>query len=68
MIRKSVNSTNIRSIGYYGTTLEVEFHNGGIYQYFGVPEHHYGYMISHAHPGTYLAAHVKNVYRYSKVG
>jgi len=62
MMRKPVNSTNIRSVGYDGSTLEVEFHGGGIYQYNNVPRHHYEHMINYTHPGTYFAANVKNVY------
>ncbi|MEP6756360.1 MAG: KTSC domain-containing protein [Chthonomonadales bacterium] len=48
MLRKSVTSSNIRSIGFLLTenqktdkpcgTLEVEFANGVIWQYFDVPE------------------------------
>ena len=39
MIRKSVTSSDIRSIGYDDETriLEIEFHSGGIYQYYSVP-------------------------------
>ena len=35
MKRKKVKSSNIKAIGYdeETKTLEVEFHNGGIYQY-----------------------------------
>lgn len=38
MIRQPVSSSNIRSIGYdsKSNTLEIEFHSGGVYQYFGV--------------------------------
>lgn len=40
MNRKSVTSSNIASIGYDETseTLEIEFKNGGVYQYFDVPQ------------------------------
>ena len=36
MIRQPVSSSNIRSIGYdsMSSTLEIEFHSGGVYQYF----------------------------------
>ncbi len=67
MVRTRVASTNIRSIGYYGTTLEVEFLSGGVYQYFNVPEVHYLNMIHFPHPGTYLARHVKGAYPYRRI-
>jgi len=40
MLRMSVSSSNISSVGYdpKTQTLEVEFHNGGVYQYFNVPQ------------------------------
>lgn len=40
MNRTSVTSSNIASIGYdpSSLTLEVEFTDGSIYQYFDVPE------------------------------
>ncbi|ANH01769.1 MULTISPECIES: KTSC domain-containing protein [Leptospira] len=69
MQRENVSSTNIRSIGYDSetSTLEVEFLNGGTYQYFDVPESiHQGLMSAVSH-GEYLAACIKGSYRYSKV-
>lgn len=67
MIRKHVTSTNISSVGYVDDILEVEFNNGSVYRYFGVPERHYTQMANFAHPGTYFARNVKNAYRYVRV-
>ena len=41
MERQAVASTNIRAIGYddASETLEVEFLDGSVYQYYGVPSH-----------------------------
>jgi hypothetical protein len=36
MKRRPVRSSNIKSIGHDGTTLEVEFRDGSVYQYSGV--------------------------------
>lgn len=69
MNRQPVTSSNIASIGYDGgsETLEIEFLNGSIYQYFGIPEHiHNGLMTADSH-GQYLAQNIKGTYRYSKV-
>jgi len=69
MNRQSVTSSNIASIGYDADsqTLEVEFLNGGIYQYFDVPAHVYEELMSAGSHGQYLARNIKGVYRYSKV-
>lgn len=69
MHRQAVSSSNVASIGYdpASMTLEVEFHSGGIYQYFDVPQSVYeGLMSSDTH-GGYLARSIKGVYRYSKL-
>jgi hypothetical protein len=64
MNRKTVNSSNILSIGYdqKSQVLEVEFNNGCIYQYSGVPERIYNGLISAASHGTYLNQNIKNCY------
>lgn len=67
MLRKYVTSTNVRSVGYLNRTLEVEFSNGSVYQYFNVPVEHYNYMAHYPHPGTYLAQHVKGRYQYVRI-
>ena len=48
-------------------TLEIEFKNGGVYQYFDVPERVYNGIISASSHGEYLAHNIKGHYRYSKV-
>jgi len=70
MRRTPVSSTNIRSVGYDSSsqTLEVEFHNGGIYQYYGVPSSVYQGLMNASSHGSYLAQHIKDRYRYRKVG
>ena len=69
MNRTPVSSSNLRSVGYDSSTetLEVEFHHGGVYQYFGVPSNvHDMLMSAHSH-GEYFAANVKNNYRWQKI-
>lgn len=69
MERKPVTSSNIASIGYdeSTSTLEIEFLNNSIYQYFDVPQQIYqGLMQADSH-GQFLAQNIKGVYRYSKV-
>lgn len=69
MKRQHVESSNIESIGYdsKSQTLEIEFLNGSIYQYFDVPQHIYDELMSADSHGKYLAASIKGHYRYSKV-
>ena len=69
MNRNHVESSNIESIGYdlKSQTLEIEFLNGSIYQYFDVPQNIYQELIDADSHGKYLAANIKGHYRYSKV-
>jgi hypothetical protein len=61
MNRTSVSSSNIRSIGYdpNTSTLEIEFHNGRIYQYFHVPERLYRELMRAPSLGTFFDNYIK---------
>ena len=61
MIRHSVDSDNVSSVGYdkSTTTLEVEFNSGGLYQYHGVPETEYYNLINSDSVGSYLHRNIK---------
>ena len=70
MDRKYVTSSNIASIGYdsISQTLEVEFLNGSIYQYYDVPEALYEGLMSADSHGKFLAEYIKKGgYRYERV-
>lgn len=69
MQRASVSSSNVDSIGYDedNETLEIEFKNGAIYQYFDVPLGVYNTLISSSSIGAYMASNIKGVYRFSRV-
>ncbi|OIJ63172.1 KTSC domain-containing protein [Streptomyces mangrovisoli] len=67
MERTAVRSSHVRSVGYAGGILEVEFHNGSVYQYRGVPVHVYTRLVSAPSKGTYLDRAVKGIYAYSRV-
>lgn len=68
MERNPVSSSNVESVGYDedSGTLEVEFKNGTLYQYFDVPQGTYDGLVSADSVGGYLAANIKGVYRYSR--
>lgn len=69
MDRISVSSSNIGSIGYDESenVLEVEFLDGSVYQYFGVPHEIYEGFINAGSHGEFLWAHIRGVFPYQKV-
>jgi len=69
MDRQPVSSSNIRSIGYdsKSKTLEIEFHSGGIYQYFNVPKSVHTGLISASSHGSYFHRHIKDRYQWTKI-
>jgi hypothetical protein len=70
MDRQSVSSSNIVSLGHdaQSQTLEVEFSNGTIYQYFNVDDNLYQQLMSAPSKGQFLNTYIKNAYPYSRVG
>lgn len=62
-------SSNITRFAYNGDTqiLTVEFHNGSVYEYFGVPDHIFSGMRAAPSKGQYLAQQIKGIYRYARV-
>jgi len=69
MERYQVASSNIASIGYDEPTqtLEIEFLNGALYQYYNVPLNMYEQLMQEASKGRFLNAYIKNAYPYSRV-
>lgn len=69
MERTPVVSSTVASVGHDPSTatLEVEFLNGSIYQYFDVPEHVANALRTAGTVGGYLAENIKGVYRYARV-
>ena len=69
MQRSFVSSSNISSIGDDAKTqiLEIEFHSGGVYQYYNVPQSEYDALMSASSHGSYFAHNIKNYYSYSRV-
>lgn len=68
MVRYPVSSSKLKSVGYENGILEVEFHSGGIYQYYGVPASVYNALMNASSKGGYLATMVKGHYEYSRIG
>ena len=61
MNRIPVSSSNLRSVGYDASqyTLEIEFHNGSIYQYFNVPQVVYQGLLAASSHGQYFDQHIR---------
>lgn len=69
MVRQSVESSELRSIGYDEGTLmlEVEFQKRGTYQYFGVTKDVYSSLMSAESKGRYFNTSIKDFYVYRRV-
>lgn len=69
MERTFVSSSNLNSVGYdeETITLEVEFKDGSLYQYFDVPVTVYQELMGAGSVGQYFAQNIRNSYRYSRL-
>jgi hypothetical protein len=67
MQRIAVESSNIASIGFEDTTMEVEFTNGGLYQYINVEEETFQAMMDAESKGKFLNNRIKDKYLFRKV-
>lgn len=69
MERTPVSSSNISAIGYDPDSgvLEVEFTNGAVYSYSGVPLGEYEGFMSADSKGKYLHSNIKGRYPYAKL-
>lgn len=69
MRRTPVSSSNLASVGYdpQRNILEVEFHSGSVYQYYGVSEPVYRGLMSASSHGSYFSTYIRNSYRYSQI-
>ena len=69
MDRIPVTSSSIVSVGYNPDTktLEVEFVNGGIYQYFDVRRSIYDALMAANSKGAFVSDHIKGNFFYERV-
>ena len=69
MKKLNVVFPSIKSIGYDDRTqtLEVEFLNGRVYQYYGVQEHLYSQLMDASFKGQFLHTYIEDQYPYSRV-
>ena len=64
MDRAPVRSSNIASIGYdeESQVLEIEFHNGGVYQYSGVRKDMFIQLMNASSKGRLFSDQIKDNY------
>lgn len=69
MDRVPVRSSNLKSVGYdpESQDLEVEFHGGRIYVYFGVPSSVAEGLMAASSKGSFHASRIKDRYRYRRI-
>lgn len=70
MVRVSVTSSELRSVGYSEDEqiLEVEFQSGGIYQYFGVAAELHKRLISAPSVGRFFNEWIREKHFYQRIG
>jgi hypothetical protein len=70
MDRQLVASSNVVSIGYDepSATLEIEFLNGAVYQYFNVGSDLHAQLMASPSKGQFMHAYIRNAYPFSRVG
>jgi hypothetical protein len=64
-----VRSSNLAAVGYdlSSSTLWIRFHNGGTYEYSGVPEHLWAGLMRASSHGSYHHQHIKHQYPYRRL-
>ncbi len=69
MKRQDVDSSMLASVGYdeKTKTLEVEFNNGGVYQYFDVEKEVYETLMNAESLGSYFYHNIRDDYSYSRL-
>lgn len=67
MFKTSVESTNVKWVGWNDQTLHVSFVSGKLYLYRKVPLEVYDRLICAPSVGKFLNAEVKGKYEYSEV-
>ncbi|MBK5210076.1 MAG: KTSC domain-containing protein [Flavobacteriaceae bacterium] len=67
--RIAVSSSNIASVGYDAENkiLEIEFHHGGIYQYFNVPKKIYDGLMDAESKASYFYHNIRENNNYQKI-
>ncbi len=67
--RQRIDSSSIKSVGYDpdAEILEIEFRNGGVYQYLDVPKRVYEDVINASSAGRYHTVYIKDEFRFRRI-
>ncbi|HYH11471.1 MAG TPA: KTSC domain-containing protein [Thermomicrobiales bacterium] len=70
MNRQPVESSTLHSVGYdpVESILELEFHDGRLYQYSAVPEEIYRELMAADSKGRYFLTYIQDQYPYARTG
>jgi hypothetical protein len=66
MVRRSVSSSRIRSVGWENNVMEVEFHDGAIYQYYDVSATEFDSFMRSSSLGSALYR-LDKIHRYRRI-
>lgn len=66
MYRQSVSSSRISSVGWENDVLEVQFHNGAIYQYYNVSRSEYLNFMNASSLDSELSR-LDKIHRYQRI-
>lgn len=69
MDRTPVSSSNVSSAGYDPDTetLEIEFNNGSVYQYYNVGRNVADEFFNATSKGQFIHTYIRNAYAFSRV-
>jgi len=62
-----LRSSNLAAAGHEGEVLEIEFHDGGLYRYFGVPDPVFRGLLAAPSAGRYFHRRIKGRYRFQRL-
>jgi len=63
----TINTSGIDDFIYKGQTLKVTFHDGSIYEYFGVPKNVYNKLLNSSTQARFARRHIFDSYTYRNV-
>lgn len=69
MWRTFVQSSNLHSVGYdplFGV-LQIRFHHGGVYNYFGVPQRVFEGLLAAPSKGQFHHRFIRKSFRYQRI-
>lgn len=69
MERTAVTSSSVASAGYSAeeSTLEIEYRNGSVYQYFAVPRSVFESLLGAESKGTFVTRRIRGHYPYRRI-